>query len=155
MWCPLHSDQCLCATLRSRRTRHVCRDEAAGGINCRISKSLPLICIISMARRMALCHIRIHSKSNLPCFATLKHQGTLTHYFKCLIRWSNLGIKFCFSIISCITELINNLQNLQTKMQHTVCEEQNLTWAGNLDSPLHFLSSHAVGSMFEPPKLAA
>jgi hypothetical protein len=29
------------------------------------------------------------------------------------------------------------------------------TCAGNLDSPLHFLSSHAVGSMFDPPKLTA
>lgn len=29
------------------------------------------------------------------------------------------------------------------------------TCAGNLDSPLHFLSSQAVGSMLDPPKLAA
>jgi hypothetical protein len=29
------------------------------------------------------------------------------------------------------------------------------TCAGNLDSPLHFLSSHAVGSILDPPKLAA
>lgn len=31
----------------------------------------------------------------------------------------------------------------------------DFTWAGNLDSPLHFLSSQAEGSMLEPPKLAA
>ena len=30
-----------------------------------------------------------------------------------------------------------------------------ITCAGNLDSPLHFLSSQAVGSMLDPPKLAA
>jgi hypothetical protein len=33
--------------------------------------------------------------------------------------------------------------------------QKSQTCAGNLDSPLFFLSSHAVGSMFEPPKLAA
>ena len=30
-----------------------------------------------------------------------------------------------------------------------------ITWAGNRDSPGHFLSSQAVGSIFVPPKLAA
>lgn len=29
------------------------------------------------------------------------------------------------------------------------------TWAGKRDSPGHFLSSQADGSIFDPPKLAA
>jgi hypothetical protein len=42
-----------------------------------------------------------------------------------------------------------------TPFWHENMIETMITWAGKRDSPAHFLSSQAVGSMFVPPKLAA
>lgn len=50
---------------------------------------------------------------------------------------------------------VSNNHWKEMKDRYYIGVEKYWTCAGNLDSPLHFLSSQAVGSMFEPPKVVA
>ena len=98
----------------------------------------------------------LHAKSRLVPREQWAQVGTLDHHNGEEQAWRNLLPRLCrFSSLWSLPVVIwKQRSRIGTKYQDEDYKI-SLTWAGNLDSPLHFLSSQAVASMLVPPKVVA